>query len=180
MRALFLSLTLLFGLVTNGVALEPKQILEWPSAEVEKALPSSYPMAYYLYSARLAHEGDKERALFWYYIGELRYRFYLAVNPDLSPDGAPALFGSLHQSVGQSVADPKQIDRATSIKEFKQALDWDAANENKVTSKRVHHKAWLTVRANLTDELEMTDDIKQTTRRPQHKRRFSSTNDPTS
>ena len=157
MRALILSLALLFGLVTNGVALEQQQILELPPSEVEKALPSAHPMAYYVYSGRLAHEGDKGRALFWYYVGELRYRFYLAVNPDLSPDGAPALFGSLHQSVGQAVADPKQIDRATSVKEFKQALDWDATNDNKVTSKKAHHKAWLNVRADLTDELGMTD-----------------------
>jgi hypothetical protein len=162
MRALFLGVGLIFCFMTDCVALETKQILELPSSEVEKALPSSQPMAYYLYSARLAHEGDKERALLWYYVGELRYRFYLAVNPNLSPDGAPALFGSLHQSVGQAVADPKQIDRATSVKEFKQALDWDATNDNNVTSKKVHHKAWLDVRASLTDELGMTDDMRQT------------------
>jgi hypothetical protein len=59
---------------------------------------------------------------------------------------------------GDSVfADPKQIDRATSVKEFKQALDWDATNDNKVTSKKAHHKACLNVRADLTDELGMTD-----------------------
>jgi hypothetical protein len=153
MRPLVLSLTLVLSSVTNCFALEPQQILDLPSAEVEKALPSSHPMAYYLYAGRLAHEGDKELALFWYYVGELRYRFYLAANPDLSPDGAPALFGSLHQSVGQTVADPHQIDRAMSVTEFKRALDWDATNENKVTSKKVHHKAWLTVRADLTDEM---------------------------
>jgi hypothetical protein len=158
MRALFLSLTLIFGLMTICIALEPQQILQLPSSEVERALPSSPPMAYYLYSARLAREGDKERALFWYYVGELRYRFYLAVNPDLPTDGALALFGSLHQSLGQTVADPHQIDKAMSITEFKRALDWDATNENKVTSKTTHHKAWLSVRATLRDELGITDD----------------------
>jgi hypothetical protein len=111
--------------MTNCFALEPQQILELPSSEVEKALPSAHPMAYYLYSARLAHEGDKKRALFWYYVGELRYRLFLAVNPVFPPDGAPALFGSLHESVGQTVADPHQIDRAMSVTEFKRALNWE-------------------------------------------------------
>jgi hypothetical protein len=152
MRASFLTLTLIFGLTTNCFALEPQQILELPSSEVEKALPSAHPMAYYVYSGRLAHEGDKERALFWYYVGELRYRFYLAVYPDLPPDGAPALFGSLHQSAAQTIADPK-VDKAMSITQFKRALDWDETHENTVTSKKAHRKAWLNVRATLKDEL---------------------------
>jgi hypothetical protein len=146
----------MFGLVMNCIALEPQQILELPSSDVEKALPSSHPMAYYLYAGRLAHEGDKERALFWYYVGELRYRFYVAVNPNLPPDGGAALFSSLHQSVGQTVADPHQIDKAMSITEFKRALEWDASNVNAVTSKKAHHKEWLNVRASLADDLGMT------------------------
>jgi hypothetical protein len=135
------------------MAMEPKEIMEWPSSAVESALPASHPMAYYLYSVRLIKDGNRKDALFWYYVGELRYRFYLAANPHLPPDGAPALFASLHSSVSTAVADPSHVDRAMSVKQFRRALDWDAANDNGVTSKSSHHKEWLEIRAVLSDDV---------------------------
>jgi hypothetical protein len=132
------------------MALEPKQILEWPPSSVERELPASHPMAYYVYASRLFKEGKKEDALFWYYVGELRYRFYLAANPNLPPDGAPALFGSLHESVGSEVADRSQVAPTTSAREFQGALDWDASNDNGVTSKSLYRKEWFEIRAELS------------------------------
>jgi hypothetical protein len=106
-------------------------------------------MAYYLYASRLFKEGDKKDALFWYYVGELRYKFYLAANPNLPADQAPALFASLHEVVGSVVADRSQIDEATAAEELQRALDWDASHDNGVTSKTAHRKEWLETRAHL-------------------------------
>lgn len=143
--------------VSTSVALEPKQIIESPRSEVERTLPASPAMAYYLYAGRLFKEGDKEDALFWYYVGELRYRFYLAANPKQSPDGAPALFESLHESVGSVVADRSQITPAMSAKELQRALDWDAANDNGATSKALHVKEWREIRAEFAEQVEVAN-----------------------
>jgi hypothetical protein len=49
------------------MALEPKEILEWPPSRVERELPASHPMAYYDDASRLFKEGNREDALFWYF-----------------------------------------------------------------------------------------------------------------
>jgi hypothetical protein len=141
-----LALFLTYACVSTCLAIEPQQVMELPRPEVEHALPSSHPMAYSMYSSRLFHEGDREDALFWYYVGELRYRFFLAANPKLPPDGAPALFASLHESVGSVVWEWGKSSPETAVKELQRALDWDASTDNGVTSNSSHRKEWQGVR----------------------------------
>lgn len=126
--------------------------MKWPRARVERALPASNPMAYYLYAGRLFHEGDKEGALFWYYVGEIRYRFYLEANPNLAPDGAPALFASLHESTGSVVGEWGKANPEISAKELQRALEWDESSDNGVTSKSSHPKEWRDSRAEVERE----------------------------
>jgi hypothetical protein len=149
--------SLIVACVSNCIALEPKEVMDLPRSEVERALPASYPMAYYFYAGRLFKAGDKDDALFWYYVGELRYRFLLAATPNLPPDGAPALFASLHESIGSLVADRNQVAPATSTRELQRALDWDASNENGVTSKSAYRKEWLEVRAKFSQQIELAN-----------------------
>lgn len=139
-----------FGIVSTSMALEPKEVMEWPRTKVENALPDSHPMAYYVYASRLFSEGDRGDALFWYYVGELRYRFYLAANPNLPSDAAPALFASLHESVGSVVTDHGKALGTSAAAELQRALDWDASHHNGVTSKSLHAKDWLRIRADFS------------------------------
>lgn len=134
------------------LAIEPQDVMKWPRAQVERALPASHPMAYYLYAARLFHEEDKKDALFWYYVGEIRYRFYLATNPNLPPDGAPALFASLHESTGSVVVAWGKTHPTISAEELQRALKWDESSDNGVTSKAAHVKEWRGIRAEVERE----------------------------
>jgi Ankyrin repeats (3 copies) len=148
---LLVSLALLLRSNSNCVALEPKDIQEWPRAAVEQALPLAYPSDYYGYAARLTHEGDKEGAAFWYYVGEIRFRFYLAANPKLPEDGAPALFGSLHESIGSVVRDWTRANPEAATKQLQRALEWDASTANAATSKSSHPEEWNAVRAEVAE-----------------------------
>jgi hypothetical protein len=147
---LFITIALLLSWNANSIALEPKDIQEWPRAAAEEALPSANPSDYYVYASRLLHEGDHEGAAFWYYVGEIRYRFYLAANPKLSESGAPALFGSLHESVGSMVSDWTRANPEAASNQLQRALDWDASKDNTTTSKSEHAKEWNAVRAEVT------------------------------
>lgn len=147
---------ILFGLLFSSVIaiqgcapLQSKDTAELPRSAVEQQLPSSDPSNYYIYAARLFHEGAKEDAVFWFYVGEIRYRFYLAVNPNLDPSGAPALFGSLHEEVGSVVNGWAGADPDSWAKQMGRALDWDAANDNKFTSKVTYAKQWQDTRLGL-------------------------------
>ncbi len=154
----FLRCTLLAATASTCVALEPQQVIDWPRSQVEQALPAAHPMAYYLYAARLFRNGDKEDVLFWYDIGEIRFRFYLAVNPNLPEDAAPALFASLHESVGSVVAQWGRTVPEVSARELQRAMDWDASNDNAVTSKSAHAKTWRDVREEVREAATLRQD----------------------
>lgn len=150
MRKLLFAHLAILAYIPAVMAIEPSEVMQWPRAKVESALPDSHPMAYYLYASRLLHEGAKADALFWYYVGELRYRFYLAANPEVPPDGAPALFASLRASVGTAVLENGKVPSTTSAKELQRALDWDESNGNGVTSKTRYAKELRQVRGDAT------------------------------
>src|SRR6266513_48400 len=73
-------LTLLSAYAPLHAALSPEDLKKLPPATIEAALPNEHPSAYYGYAARLFREGKKDEAVFWFYVGQLRYRFHLKPN----------------------------------------------------------------------------------------------------
>lgn len=64
-------------------------------------LNGQHPSAYYREAGRLFGAGQREEAVFVFYLGQLRYRTHLVARPDLPADGDRALFASLTESVGR-------------------------------------------------------------------------------
>lgn len=121
-----------------------------PEPEVMARLAASHPAAVYTYAARLFRNGRRDEAVKWFYVGQLRFRFHLAANPTLPRSGEPALMASLNQVVGQPInewAGGSPKDWASAID---QALNWDAENENAITSRNQHEAAWQSTRKGLT------------------------------
>ncbi|MCA3273977.1 MAG: hypothetical protein ING16_16245 [Roseomonas sp.] len=120
-----------------------------PLAEFEARLPSEYPMTLYMFAARLFNEGKRDDAVKWFYIGQLRWRFHLAANPDLPRGGEPAALGALNASLGATINEwaggaPRQLAATND-----QALRWDEENENSITSKELHRNIWINQRSGL-------------------------------
>jgi hypothetical protein len=145
--AIILSLLYPHSFVLAQVNAESAMTL--PEAEVETGLPKSHPSAYYTYAMRLFRADRKNDAVKWFYIGQLRYRYHLRANPNLPPDGEPALMASLNATVGQPInewAGGSPKDWAASIDS---ALQWDAVHENKLTPKSKFAKVLQETRAGL-------------------------------
>lgn len=120
------------------------------NAEIEERLPNEHPATYYEYAQRLSIKGERDQAVFWFYAGQLRYRFQLLSDPTQDPSGDPALFASLQHTVGRSInlyagADPEKWAR-----QIDEVLKWDAATPNGFTSKTDYKKELEEVRAGLT------------------------------
>lgn len=147
---LFLALATALSLTPLAAALTPDQIFkDLSEAEIEKALPGEHPSAYYLYAGRLFTAGKKDEAVFWFYVGQLRYRFHLMANPDLDPSGDPALFGSLSATLGERINVYAGGNTKDWIRAIERTLQWDADNENGFTSKQKFAEAYEQVRAGL-------------------------------
>ena len=120
-----------------------------PPAEVEKKLPGEHPASYYIYAMRLFGEGRKDDAVFWFYAGQLRYRFHLAANPQLPRDGDPAVMASLNATVGETINGYAGGDPKSWAAQIERVLKWDADTPNGFTSKDRHAKPWQDIRAGL-------------------------------
>src|SRR5215510_15118295 len=71
--------------------------------QLRQGIESQHPAVYYVLARKLFETGQRDEATFWYYAGQLRYRFYLKATPGLDPSGDPALFGSLSEVIGQPI-----------------------------------------------------------------------------
>lgn len=107
------------------------------------------PAAYYLLASKLFAAGKKEEAVFWFYAGQLRYRFYLKATPGLPPSGDPALFASLSETVGRPLNEYAFGGIPRLVKTIDEVLQWDATHENGFTSKSAHPQDYTDIRDGL-------------------------------
>ncbi len=105
-----------------------------------------------MYAARAFEEKTKRDGLFWFYVGQLRWRFHMAVNPDLDPSGEPAAFAALMYSLGEPMNRFAGSDPDMWIQVIDEAFAWDAGNPNGFTSKAEHTAEYQDIRRGL-DEL---------------------------
>ena len=91
----------------------------------------------------------KQEAVFWFYVGQLRYRYYLAANPDLPRDGDPAVFASLSEVIGRPINEYAGGKPDLWIAEINHALEWDAAHDNGFTPKSKSPDNYRQIRAGL-------------------------------
>lgn len=127
-----------------------EQALTMPEAKVEANLADSHPSVLYAYAKRLFDSGHKDDAVFWFYVGQLRYRYHLIANPKLPQDGEPALLASLNATVGQSINEWAGGSPKAWAASIDKALAWDSTNPNPTTPKDTNAKALEETRKGLT------------------------------
>jgi hypothetical protein len=119
-------------------------------------IENKHPSTYYTLAGQLFHDGKKDDAVFWFYLGQLRYRFYLAAAKSLDPSGDPAVFASLSEVVGRPLNEYAFGDIPKLANTIDKVLDWDATHENGFTSKKDNEAALASTRDGL---LQMKDVI---------------------
>lgn len=103
-----------------------------PSEPNDAAL---HPAEFYRRAAELFGLGRRDEAVFWFYAGQLRYRFHLAARPDLAQDGDPALFGALSEQVGRPLNEWAFGDPDALVAILDEVLAWDETTPNTFTPK---------------------------------------------
>lgn len=136
-----------------------------PLPDLMAQAPDLPPVALYLLAGRLFSAGRRDEAVVWFYVAQIRARFRLAVSPDLSPDGEPAAYGALFETLGPQINGWAfgDVDRAAA--QMDQALEWDRTHANAFTPKAGHEAALEQVRSGLmalrTSVLGRKDEIRR-------------------
>ena len=111
--------------------------------------PNMSPDLLYLLAGRLFAAGRCDEAVVWFYIAQLRARFRLAVAPDLKPDGEPAVYGALFETMGPQINGWAFGDIDGLAAHMQEALDWDGSHANGFTPKAGHEAELEQVRSGL-------------------------------
>jgi len=147
-----LTLTILAGvlLLSDLARAESGNLAEQTPAQLKEGIEKKHPAAYYMLAAKLFKDpATKREALFWFYVGQLRYRYHLAANPDLPRDGDPALFTSFSEVIGRPINEYAGGVPDIWIAEINHALAWDTAHDNGFTPKTKSPDQYLQIRAGL-------------------------------
>ncbi|HEY8564975.1 MAG TPA: hypothetical protein VIL65_05705 [Beijerinckiaceae bacterium] len=135
-------------------------------AELKAGIEGKHPATYFLLARREFEAGRRDEAVFWFYLGQLRYRAHLAARPNLDPSGDKALFSSLMEVVGRPINEYAFGDIPTLIATIDKVVAWDVAQPDGFTSKQSHAGTRATVRQGLVElkaeVLKRQDEIRAT------------------
>ncbi|MES2710929.1 MAG: hypothetical protein V4653_05065 [Pseudomonadota bacterium] len=102
-------------------------------ASLAAPLNGQHPAAYYQEAARLLQAGQREQAVFVFYLGQLRYRTHLAARPDMPRDGDPALFASLSETIGRPINEYAFGDMPAVLRTLDAVAAYDQQNPDRFT-----------------------------------------------
>jgi hypothetical protein len=149
MRKLLLAAVLSVAAISaNAAALTMEQVNTLKPREVEKSLTESHPSMYIAYSIRQFKSGKQDDAVLWYYIGQIRWKYFLLLNPDANDEAQLAL---ITKNYGQAVGDWAGESTQDWANTIKRALTWDSANPNSMPAK--DHPAELEQARKLVEDM---------------------------
>ncbi len=121
----------------------PEQNLDELITDIE----NKHPVTYFLLAGNVFNEGDKDRAVEWYYIGQIRFRAYLMANPDLDPSADGALYASLKSVLGPQINEYAGADPDKWVTLIDNAIIWHRSHPNGHTPKNTYPDIYAEVEA---------------------------------
>ncbi|MFA6956692.1 MAG: hypothetical protein WC538_12550 [Thermoanaerobaculia bacterium] len=114
--------------------------------QLMKGIENQHPVVYYLLAGKLYDADKKDEAVFWFYAGQLRFRFMLAAHPELDPTKDQAVFASMTQQIGTPINIWAFGDLLGLETTLLAVLDWDDKTPNGFTSKKEFATQWTETR----------------------------------
>lgn len=145
----WLLLLLLAPLSATGAEDPVGDALKQTPDQLRRGIEGQHPAVHYVLAQKLFASGQKDEAVFWFYAGQLRYRFHLRVTPGLDPSGDPALFASLSEVIGRPINEYAFGDLDALRGTLTRVLLWDERSPNGFTAKDRHGAAWREIRSGL-------------------------------
>ncbi|WEJ34108.1 hypothetical protein [Devosia sp. SD17-2] len=161
MKRLLLSLLIATAMVSAAPAQDVHSLDTLSNNEIEAQATDLHPAALYLLASRLLAEGKGQDAANWMYAGQLRWRFMITAENDAASN-ENVLFSALSEQVGRPVNEYIAGDVDEWLAAMNWALEWDAANDNNITSKTEHADALESVRSGLESLIANVEDNRET------------------
>ena len=152
MQVFSTSVIVLLLLLSSGCSATPPSshepvVTEQNLDELITDIENKHPVTYFLLAANLFKADDKDQAVEWYYIGQMRFRAYLMANPDLDPSADGALYASLKSVLGPQINEHAGADPDKWVTLINNAINWHQSHPNGHTPKNKYPDIYAEVEA---------------------------------
>lgn len=165
LRALFLMAGVLSPVVAQaqsgiaiGGAANQSQSLEALAAGIEH----DHALAALELSKHLWEAGRKDDAVFFFYLGQLRYRAYLSANPNGDPSGGRALFDALMATMGPPINQYAFGDIPALVATINQVIAWDDNHADDYATAKARDDVKTGLKKMRDDIVARQDEIRRT------------------
>lgn len=107
-----------------------------PVQALAERLSAGHPAGYYTEAARLFGTGQRDEAVFLFYLGQLRFRTHLAARPSLPRDADPAVFSALSEQVGRPINEYAFGDMPALLRTLDAVIAFDRHTPDRFTTAR--------------------------------------------
>ena len=128
-------------------------------------IENKHPISYLLLAANLFNTGDKDQAVQWYYIGQMRFRAYLMANPDLDPSADGALYTSFQSVLGAPINEYAGADPDAWVTLIDNAITWHKHHPNGFTPKEQYPDIYAEIEAGFISFKEQVASSKEAIRK---------------
>lgn len=152
-------LPLLVLLMFSHVSYAEEDYVGMSIEELTKNANQIHPSGIYVLAEKLLNEGKKDDAVFWFYVGQIRFRAHLMANPNLNPSGDPAIFNAFNYKIGAPINKYAGKDPKSWASQIKKAKKWDEENPNKTTPKKENAEVYKQVLAGLDQMVQQLEKM---------------------
>ena len=160
---MFTKLKAFWGEIMSQVTIPKEKTVTMSTAELKKEAQLLHPVGFYILAKKLFDEGEKDEAIFWFYVGSIRYRYFLYSVGDDPFHPENELFEQVQFEIGGLVLDYAGGDPEFWAEQVEQASIWDDKHLNFFYPKKRNPEALAEVRANMqklkTKLLDEKEDI---------------------
>lgn len=136
----------------------PSQSIEALAAGIEH----EHALAALELSKRLWESGRKDDAVFFFYLGQLRYRAYLSANPNGYPSGGRALFDALMSTMGPPINQYAFGDIQALVATIDRVIAWDDEHADDYATRKAREDVKAGLKKMRDDVIARQDEIRRT------------------
>ena len=149
-----------------GIAASAKDAADQSQSQSIEALAAGieheHALAALELSKHLWEAGRKDDAVFFFYLGQLRYRAYLSANPNGDPSGGRALFDALMSTMGPSINQYAFGDIQALVATIDRVIAWDDGHADDYATRRAREDVKAGLKKMRDDVIARQDEIRRT------------------
>ena len=122
--------------MVSEVVISKEKTISMSVTDLKKNAQLLHPVGFYILAKKLFGEGEKDDSIFWFYVGSIRYRYYLSSIGEDPFHPEVELFGKVQFEIGSVILDYAGGDPEAWASQIAEAVQWDKEHLNYFHAKK--------------------------------------------